>query len=248
MIMPTMPNFVFMPQPVPQVPVMGSYLQFAVRRIFCVGRNYAAHAKEMGFSEKEPPFFFTKPADALVMTGTHIPYPLLTDDLHHEVELVLAIGGGGMNIPKDDAVNHIYGAAVGIDLTRRDLQIAHREKGHPWDWGKAFDCSAPVTPITPIEDLPQDLKPFNQGHIWLDVNGVRRQDADLSEMIWGVEDIISFCSQSVELKSGDLIYTGTPAGVAALVPGDVITAGINGLEEITITIDHDRAGGVKEKN
>lgn len=240
--MPAMPNFVFMPHPIPQVPITGSDLKFAVRRIFCVGRNYAAHAREMGFSEKEPPFFFTKPADALVMSGAHIPYPLLTEDLHHEVELVLAIGGGGMNIPKDDAANHIYGAAVGIDLTRRDLQIAHREKGRPWDWGKAFDRSAPIAAISPVDDLPSGLGQLNEGRIWLEVNGEKRQDANLNEMIWGVDDIISFCSQSVELKSGDLIYTGTPAGVAALNPGDKITAGIEGFQELSITMDKDHAG------
>ena len=236
------PNFVFMPHPMPAVPVKGTDQHFAVRRIFCVGRNYAAHAREMGFSDKEPPFFFTKPADALVMSGAHIPYPMLTNDLHHEIELVLAIGGGGMNIPREEAASHIFGAAVGIDLTRRDLQIAHREKGRPWDWGKAFDRSAPITPITPVDDLPENLQSFEEGRIWLDVNGERRQDASLSELIWRVEDVIAYCSQSVELKSGDLIYTGTPEGVGKLEPGDVITGGVDGLDEISITLDHDRAG------
>jgi fumarylpyruvate hydrolase len=236
-------NFVFTPHAIPAVPVRGGDQQFAVRRIFCVGRNYAAHAREMGFSDKEMPFFFTKPADALVMTGSTIPFPLLTDDLNHEIELVLAIGGGGVNIPREEAARHIFGAAVGIDLTRRDLQIAHREKGRPWDWGKAFDRSAPITPITPVDDLPQKLKFFEEGRIWLAVNGEKRQDANLNDLIWGIEDIIAFCSQSVELKSGDLIYTGTPEGVGPLLPGDVITGGIDGLDEIEITLSTHRVGG-----
>jgi fumarylpyruvate hydrolase len=240
MTTPSLSNFVFTPHPIPAVPVKGSDQQFAVRRIFCVGQNYAAHAREMGCSDKEPPFFFTKPADAVVMTGSHIPFPMLTENLHHEIELVLAIGGGGMNIPREEAASHIFGAAVGIDLTRRDLQIAHREKGLPWDWGKAFDRSAPITPITPVDDLPKQLKSFEKGRIWLAVNSEVRQDASLDELIWSVEDIITFCSRSVELKSGDLIYTGTPAGVGSLIPGDVITGGIEGLDEIEITLDKER--------
>lgn len=235
-------KYVFPPAPVVSVPIKGRGQDFPVRRIFCVGRNYAAHAKEMGFDAKEPPFFFTKPADAVVLSGATIPYPLLTKDLHHEIELVLAIGKGGVNINKAEALGHLYGVAVGIDLTRRDLQIAQREKGQPWDWGKAFDRSAPITPITAMDDLPESLKDLSAGRIWLAQNGEMKQDANLSEMIWPADDVIAFCSQAVELKAGDLIYTGTPEGVGAIARGDVLTGGIDGLDEITITIDDKRSG------
>ena len=246
--MPSAPTgYIFAPPPVTSVPIKGSDQEFAVRRIFCVGRNYSAHAREMGFSDKEPPFFFTKPADALVASGSQIPFPLLTDDLHHEIELVLAIGGedgtaGGMNISQQEAMSHVFGVAVGIDLTRRDLQIAHREKGRPWDWGKAFDLSAPITPITPMADLPDDLRTLSEGRIWLANNGEIKQDASLGEMIWSPADVIAFCSQSVALKPGDLIYTGTPEGVGQIQPGDRLTGGVDGLAEITIEVGLTRAG------
>ena len=231
-----MPDFAFTPPPQPSVPVNGTSQLFPVRRIFCVGRNYAAHAQEMGFSDKEPPFFFTKPADALVMTGATIPFPPLTHDLHHEIEMVLAIGKDGTNISPQDAPKHIFGLATGIDLTRRDLQIASRQKGQPWDWGKAFDNAAPITPITPLKNLPQGLESLKDARIWLALNNEIRQDATLAEMIWGINDIISFCSQSVALKAGDLIYTGTPAGVGQINPNDTITGGIDGLDQIKINI------------
>ena len=235
-----MPDYIFPPHQAAAAAIKGSDKVFAVRRIFCVGRNYMAHAREMGFSDKEAPFFFTKPADAIVNSGAHIPYPPLTQDLHHEIEMVLAIGGGGngggSNISPENAASHLYGAAVGIDLTRRDLQLSHREKGQPWDWGKAFDNSAPLSPITPIADLPESMKPLDHGRIWLAVNGEIKQDGDLSELIWSVPDIIAFCSKSVELKPGDLIFTGTPAGVSAIKPDDVITGGIDGIDSINITI------------
>lgn len=231
-----MTDYIFPPYPRASAAIASSETRFPVRRIFCVGRNYAAHAREMGFSDKEPPFFFTKPADALVESGSAIPYPPLTDDLHHEIELVLAIGTGGVNISADSALSHLWGAGVGIDLTRRDLQIAHREKGRPWDWGKAFDNSAPLSALVPLADIPAAQANLANGRIWLSVNGEIRQDADLSELIWSVGDIIAFCSQSVRLQAGDLIFTGTPAGVAAVKAGDTITGGVEGVGEISVSL------------
>ncbi len=231
-----MTNYVIPPHAQARVKVQKSDAYFPVRRIFCVGRNYAEHANEMGFSEKEPPFFFTKPADAIVENGATIAYPPLTNDLHHEIELVLAIGKEGANIKAEDALSHIWGVGVGIDLTRRDLQIAHREKGRPWCWGKAFDNSAPMTAFVPMAELASEQSELNKGRIWLEVNGTPRQDADLGDMIWNVKDIIAFCSQSVTLKTGDLIMTGTPAGVSAINAGDVLNGGVEGVGEIKITL------------
>ena len=236
-----MTDYIFTPHPRASASVLSSEQRFPVRRIFCVGRNYRAHAREMGFSDKEPPFFFTKPADALVETGSTIPYPPLTADLHHEIELVLAVGKSGVNIAPEDAMSHIWGAGVGIDFTRRDLQIAHREKGRPWDWGKAFDNSAPLSPLIPLENLPGAKAEFAHGRIWLSVNGEIRQDADLSELIWPVRDIIAFCSQSVLLQAGDLIFTGTPAGVSAVGPGDSLSGGVEGVGEIQISLSEREA-------
>ena len=231
-----MTNYVIAPNPQAAVAVAGSDDQFPVRRIFCVGRHYGEHAKEMGFSEKEPPFFFTKPADAVVENNTTIPYPPITSDLHHEIELVLAIGKDGANISADNAMDHIWGVGVGIDFTRRDQQIAHREKGRPWCWGKAFDNSAPMTSLQPLSALPPARQSLDSGRIWLSVNGEMRQQADLGDMIWNVRDIIAFCSQSVTLKAGDLIMTGTPAGVAAVTAGDVLTGGVEDVGNIKITL------------
>ena len=231
-----MSNYVIAPHPQASVPVGGSGDQFPVRRIFCVGRNYGEHAKEMGFSEKEPPFFFTKPADAIAENGATIPYPPITNDLHHEIEMVIAIGKEGANIPAEQAMEHIWGAGVGIDFTRRDQQIAHREKGRPWCWGKAFDNSAPMTSLQPLSALPDSQKTLDNGQIWLRVNGEMRQQADLSDMIWNVRDIIAFCSQSVTLKAGDLIMTGTPAGVGAVTAGDVLEGGVENIGELKVTL------------
>jgi fumarylpyruvate hydrolase len=231
-----MSNYVIAPHPQASVPVAGSGGQFPVRRIFCVGRNYGEHAKEMGFSEKEPPFFFTKPADAIAENGATIPYPPITNDLHHEIEMVIAIGKEGANIPAEQAMEHIWGAGVGIDFTRRDQQIAHREKGRPWCWGKAFDNSAPMTSLQPLSALPDSQKTLDNGQIWLRVNGEMRQQADLSDMIWNVRDIIAFCSQSVTLKAGDLIMTGTPAGVGAVTAGDVLEGGVENIGELKVTL------------
>jgi fumarylpyruvate hydrolase len=231
-----MSAYLFDPHPPVAVPIRGSQQQFPVRRIFCVGRNYGAHAREMGFSDREPPFFFTKPADALVLDGAEIPYPMLTENLHHEIELVLAIDSEAKNLPAEAAMDVIFGVAVGIDLTRRDLQMAARDKGRPWDWGKSFDQSAPIGEIVPLQQLAEDARQLDKGRIWLDVNGTRRQEADLAELIWNVPEIISAVSKAMHIMPGDLIYTGTPAGVGAIEPGDRVTGGIDGIGDIAVSI------------
>ncbi len=204
-----------------------------MRRIFCVGRNYAAHAREMGKDpEREPPFFFGKPADAVVYSGTTIPYPTLTGNLHHEIELVVAIGRGGSNIPEAEALDHVWGYGVGIDFTRRDLQDTAKKMGRPWDWSKGFDQSAPCGPIMPVAQSGQP----SSGRVWLAVNGEVRQEGNLDELIWSIPEVIAICSEAMELKAGDLIYTGTPAGVGAVDAGDRITGGVEGIGEIEITI------------
>jgi fumarylpyruvate hydrolase len=226
-------DFLFEPAATPSAAVVGETARFPVRRIFCVGRNYAAHAREMGRDpDREPPFFFTKPADALVAGGEPVSYPPLTSNLHYEAELVVAIGRGGVAIRPSDALDHVYGYAVGNDLTRRDLQLAAREQGRPWDWGKAFDRSAVCGPIRRIADTG----PLEKGAITLSVNGEVRQSADISELIWPVPDVIAFLSQSVRIEPGDLVFTGTPAGVGPLVPGDVCVVAIDGLGEIVTEI------------
>jgi fumarylpyruvate hydrolase len=226
-------SYIFPPAPVTSVPVVGTDESFPVRRIFCVGRNYAAHAREMGRDpDREPPFFFTKPADALVADKATIPYPSETENFHYEAELVVAIGSGGTSIGLDRALDHVFGYAVGNDLTRRDLQLKAREQGRPWDWGKAFDRSAPIAPIHSVASVGH----LTEGSIKLSVNGEVKQDADLSELIWSVPEIISILSHSIELRPGDLIMTGTPAGVGPLVPGDVCVVTIAGLGELTTTI------------
>ena len=228
-----MSDFVFAPPPHASVAVAGESKRFPVRRIICVGRNYAAHAREMGRDpDREPPFFFTKPADAVVDDGATIAYPPLTENYHYEIELVIAISSHAFNVSLDQALSHVYGYAVGIDLTRRDLQLQAREQGRPWDWGKAFDQSAPCAPIHKVDDVGHPSK----GSIWLKVNGETKQDADLAELIWDVPEIISICSQAMHLQPGDLIYTGTPAGVGPIVPGDKVTGGIDGLGEISMTV------------
>lgn len=206
---------------------------FAVHRIYCVGRNYRAHVVEMGGDpDRELPFYFTKPADALVENGASIPYPPMTSDFQHEVELVVAIGRDGQAIAADDAYDHIFGFAAGIDLTRRDLQLEARKAGRPWDMGKAFDLSAPCGPLTPLQDAGR----MEAGRIALWVNGQVRQESDLSMLIWSVAEIVADLSRYVTLRAGDLIFTGTPEGVAALVPGDTVRACVEGLDELTISI------------
>jgi fumarylpyruvate hydrolase len=225
-------EFVFLPPAIPSVEIAGTQQRFPVHRIYCVGRNYADHAREMGSDPKvELPVFFTKPPDAIVASGATVPYPSRTENLHHEVELVVAIGGAGRNITAGQARGHIFGYAVGNDLTRRDLQGASKKKGLPWDTGKAFDASAPVSAIRPAS-----LGHVERGRIWLTVNGETRQQSDVSEMIWSVSEIIAELSTLFELKAGDLIYTGTPAGVGPLKPGDRIECGVDGLETLRNTI------------
>jgi len=226
-----MSDYVFPPFPQTSIAVDGTDARFPVRRVLCVGRNYAEHAREMGHDpDREPPFFFAKPADALTQEKT-VPYPPLTSDLHHEIELVVAIGKDGANIAAADAPSHIFGYAVGIDLTRRDLQGVAKKAGRPWEWGKAFDLSAPISNIVRAEG-----KALARGRIWLDVNGKTRQDSDLSELIWSIPEIIADCSRSIALKRGDVIFTGTPAGVAATVEGDRLSGGVEGVGTIEVTI------------
>ncbi|MEM6938702.1 MAG: fumarylacetoacetate hydrolase family protein [Pseudomonadota bacterium] len=226
--------FVINPPQQPSVAVQGSAERFPVRRIFCVGRNYAAHAREMGKDPtREAPFFFTKPGDAVVDAPCTLPYPPLTKDLHHEIELVVAMGIGGANIPQDSVIDHIWGAAVGIDMTRRDLQAEAKAMGRPWDWAKAFDHSAPLSPLLPLDQVSS----IERGRIWLAVNSEIRQDADLADLIWPVREHVAILSTSVTLAPGDLVMTGTPAGVGPLVPGDVVTGGVDGIGTLEVTIE-----------
>jgi fumarylpyruvate hydrolase len=227
-----MTDFVFPAPPQASVAVAGRTARFAVRRIICVGRNYADHAAEMGAPAEEPPMFFTKPADAVVDSGAVLPFPSLTSNLHHEVELVVALGAGGSDIPESQAAARIWGHGVGIDLTRRDLQAAAKAKGHPWDWAKGFDSSAPCGPLLPHSDGA----PAPDAAITLAVNGVLRQSAHLSDMIWSVPAIIAQASRAIALAPGDLIYTGTPAGVGPLVRGDRVEARVDGLPELVISL------------
>jgi len=212
--------------PRPAVEVAGSTLLFPVRRIFCVGRNYAKHAREMGMGgDRALPFFFTKPADAVMPNGSDVPYPSHTKNLHHEIELVVALSGGGSDVKANTALSLVFGYAVGNDLTRRDQQGAAKDLGRPWDTAKGFDHSAPVTAIVPVAKSGHPAA----GRIWLGVNGKPRQQGDLSDMIWKVPEIIAELSSWFELFPGDLIFTGTPAGVGPLVPGDRVRGGVDGI-------------------
>jgi fumarylpyruvate hydrolase len=217
----------------PSVPVIGSKGRFPVHRIYCVGRNYAAHAREMGKDpDKEPPFFFLKPADAVLPEGGDMDYPPGTSNLHHEIELVVALQRGGSQISAARALDHVYGYAVGLDMTRRDLQLQARDMGRPWDFGKAFDQSAPITAIYPVASHGH----HSSGAITLTVNGELRQQADLRDMIWNVPDTIAFLSNYYHLQPGDLIFTGTPAGVGAVVRGDKLVGKVEGLAELRVNI------------
>ena len=229
-------SYVFPPAPTPSVPVVGTEAQFPVHRIYCVGRNYEEHAKEMGFTGREPPFFFMKPADAIAVAApgatTPLPYPSLTTNLHHEIELVVAIGKGGKNIAAADALSHIYGYAVGLDMTRRDLQNDMKKQGRPWSIGKGFDHSAPIGPITPAAQAGN----VGKAGIWLQVNGVDRQRSNVAQLIWNIAETIEHLSAAWELQPGDLIYTGTPEGVSAVVTGDVLEGGVDGLGSIRLKL------------
>ena len=224
---------VFPPPPLPTLAVTGESARFPLHRIYCVGRNYAEHTREMGGDpERSPPFFFMKPADCIVEDGGEVPYPPATDDLHHEVELVAALDKGGHDIPEERALEHVYGYAVGIDLTRRDLQAAAKDKRQPWDAGKGFRHSAPCGPLTRSAELGHP----EAGSIELRVNGELRQSGDLGDMIWKVPEIIAYLSRLFALEAGDLIFTGTPAGVGPVGPGDRLSAEIAGLSALTVAI------------
>ncbi|MEZ5971892.1 MAG: fumarylacetoacetate hydrolase family protein [Hyphomonadaceae bacterium] len=226
-------SFAISPPPQPSVAIAGSDQRFPVRRIFCVGRNYADHVREMGNDPKsEPPLFFSKPADAVVESGAAIAYPSNTSNLHHEVELVIAIGSGGLNIDEASALSHVWGYAVGVDLTRRDRQAEAKKAGTPWDTAKGFDHSAPVGALTPVSASGDPA----HARIWIKVNGEMRQDAATGDMIWSVPEIVAALSRWWELKPGDLIFTGSPSGVAALNPGDTIECGIDGLAPLSFSI------------
>ncbi len=230
-------DYVFNPAPTVCVPVVGTTARFPVHRVYCVGRNYEEHAKEMGFTGREPPFFFLKPTDALVVvnageTGA-MPYPSLTKNLHHEIELVVAIGKGGKNIQAADAHAHIYGYAIGLDMTRRDLQNEMKKQGRPWCIGKAFDKSAPIGPITPVLAAGD----IANAEIYLQVNGQDRQRSNVAKLIWNIAETIEHLSAAWELQPGDLIYTGTPEGVASVVAGDTMLGAVAGLETIKIAVN-----------
>ncbi|MGE8639178.1 MAG: fumarylacetoacetate hydrolase family protein [Achromobacter sp.] len=227
--------FVFAPAAPVAVPIAGGQDAFPVRRVYCVGRNYAAHAREMGFDpDREPPFFFCKPADAVVPVADgqtlDLPYPPETANLHYEIELVAAIGQGGANIPVDNALRHVWGYAVGLDMTRRDLQMKMREAGRPWELGKAFDQSAPIGPLHPAASVDG----IDQAAIWLQVNGADKQRSHIGKLIWSVAETIAYLSKYFRLEAGDLIYTGTPEGVGPVVRGDTMAGGVDGLGTLSV--------------
>jgi fumarylpyruvate hydrolase len=230
-------KYAFPPAQIPSLAIAGTDSYFPVHRIYCVGRNYVDHAREMGGDpEREPPFFFSKPADAVVPSSlsddASIPYPLATENLHHEIELVVAIGRSGVKIPQSEALSYVFGYAVGIDLTRRDLQQAAKDRSRPWDSAKGFDMSAPVGPIFPASATGHL---FN-ANIWLTVNGEKRQAGSLEQMTWAVPEVIAMLSNEFHLQPGDLILTGTPSGVGPIVTGDIIRGGIDNLGEISVKI------------
>lgn len=228
-----MADYVFVPEPVPTIPVAGSDKLFPVRRIYCVGRNFADHAIEMGHDpDKEPPFFFQKNPDSIVPPGRDFPYPTETSDVHHEIELVVALKSGGTDIPLDKALDCVFGYGVGLDMTRRDLQGQAKKMGRPWETGKSFEASAPCSAIHPVSEVGHPT----QGAIRVAVNGETRQEGDLNQMIWKVPEMISYLSRLFELRPGDVIFAGTPAGVGAVVRGDVMTGHVEGVDDITVKV------------
>jgi fumarylpyruvate hydrolase len=234
-----MTGFVITPPAAPLLAVAGSDQTFPLRRVFCVGRNYAAHAREMGADpDREPPFFFTKPADAVVPASGTVPYPSSTQDLHHEVELVVALKGGGANVAPEQALDLVWGYGVGVDLTRRDLQEVAKKNGRPWDMSKGFDASGPCSPLQPVAVTGHP----EQGRVWLEVNGQPRQEGNLDEMIWKVADTIAYLSRFVTLQPGDVIFTGTPSGVGKLNPGDKVRGGVEGVTTFEFTMGEAPAG------
>ena len=230
-------SFVFPPEVPVAVPVAGSDAQFAVRRVYCVGRNYAAHAREMGFDpDREPPFFFCKPADAIVPVAygetLELAYPSQTQNYHYEAELVAVIGKSGSDISLERALDHVWGYAVGLDMTRRDLQMKMREMGRPWEIGKAFDHSAPIGPIHPASEIGH----FENAALWLAVNGETKQKSDVSHLIWSVAETVAYLSKFFRLEAGDVIFTGTPEGVGAVKKGDTMKVGVERLGEVTVRV------------
>jgi fumarylpyruvate hydrolase len=229
-------EYTFTPPAQAVVPVAGSAQMFPVHRVYCVGRNYVEHAKEMGHTGREAPFFFLKPADALLPVAAgatgEMPYPAMTSDLHHEIELVVAIGKAGRDIPAAQAGDYIWGYAVGLDMTRRDLQGEAKKLGRPWDTGKGFDKSAPIAPLHPVAETGL----LEKGNIRLDVNGAARQNSDVSKLIWNVAETIEHLSRYFELQPGDLIFTGTPEGVAAVQKGDLLEGSVEGLTPLRVKV------------
>lgn len=226
-------NYVINPPAQASLAVVNTTDRFPVRRIFCVGRNYEEHAREMGNDTREPPFFFTKPADAVIDSPCTIAYPTLTQNLHYEVELIIAIGKGGADIAPNDVPDHIWGAGVGLDMTRRDVQQEAKDKRRPWDMGKAFDQSAPISALVPLADVPT----LERGRIWLSVNDELRQEGDINEMIWSVNEHIATLSKAVRLEAGDIIMTGTPAGVGAVQRGETMRGGVDGIGTIEVRVE-----------
>ena len=224
-------NYAIEPAPPAVVPVKGSDKAFPIHRIYCVGRNYHEHTKEMGGDTRDPPFFFQKNADNIVTNGK-FPYPSSTSNVHFEVEMVVALKSGGVNIKAADALSHVFGYAVGIDMTRRDLQDAAKKLARPWEVAKAFEASAPCSALVPARDVEDPAR----GAIWLDVNGQRKQTGDLSQMIWDVPHQIEFLSSLFELKAGDLIFSGTPSGVGAIRKGDTMTAHVDGVGDLEVKV------------
>ncbi|MDY0872976.1 fumarylacetoacetate hydrolase family protein [Dongia rigui] len=228
-----MSDFVFAPAPVPSLPVAGSSALFPIHRIYCVGRNYADHAIEMGHDpSREAPFFFQKNADSVLPPGADFPYPPATKDVHHEIELVVALKSGGSDIPAGEALGHVFGYGVGLDMTRRDLQAEAKKAGRPWEVGKAFEHAAPCSALQPAEQTGHP----RQGAIWLKVNGAARQQGDLNQMIWKVPEMISYLSGLFTLRAGDLIFSGTPAGVGPVVRGDRLFGGVDGVGSLDLAV------------
>jgi len=225
-------SFVIPAFEIASVAIAKSDKRFPVHRIYCIGRNYLAHVREMGNDERQPPFFFQKPVDALLPSGGQFPYPPASNDVQHEIELVVAIAKGGVDIDVDQALDHVYGYGVGLDMTRRDLQAKAKKAGKPWDAAKAFDFSAPIGPLRSVSEIGHP----ETSRIWLAVNGVVKQDSTLDLQIWNVAEAISHLSRLFEVQPGDLIYTGTPAGVGPVKPGDVMHGGIDGIGELEITV------------
>ena len=218
--------------PQPSLPVQGSDLRFPVTRIYCVGRNYAEHAREMGGDpDREPPFFFMKAANSIVESGATIRYPVGTKDVHHEIEMIVALARGGKNIPVEKALEHVWGYGVGLDMTRRDIQGEAKKMGRPWEMGKSFDESAPCSPLRPASEIGHPTK----GAIWVKVNGQVKQQGDINQQIWNVPEQISYLSNLITLQAGDLIFTGTPAGVGPVQPGDKLEGHVDGVGDLVVT-------------